>query len=60
MPEKDEPKPYNPMSPIEQSRTFMDSLGPLGFYKPFEDRLRELNARFMSNDKKEGETDQSL
>ena len=40
-------------SGAQLATAYVDGLTPLNFYKPLQERLRELNARFMSNDRED-------
>lgn len=46
----DRPEPYED-TPFSNASYYLEGLAPFNLYRPLYDRLRELNARFMSNER---------
>ena len=48
---EDEPMPYDANNAGQQAQLFVDSLLAFDYYSPLKARLKELNARFMNNER---------
>ena len=46
----DEPTPYNPQDRLQSSQIDMLANTAFGMFRPLEDRLKLLNARYLSKD----------